>query len=225
MAQSMASTAGVRGPLQAVLEGGRQQCRTCRVARPSRARDAGSGIKALMLQGKDGREVKSNRRAMLSLFAAGVAGGLLVESVMADENPVMSSQQRSSSGNPNEEGNGLWLPGFIPIPTVANKINNPQTGTRSFVTNGVYVANIGPRGSAFRIKHNAFDLLGWGDLLGQNAWSYLKRYLQLKSTIMYFDFDTIITAAPDEQKQLLTDLANRLFNNFEKVEAARSCKT
>ncbi|KAL0926678.1 hypothetical protein M5K25_002923 [Dendrobium thyrsiflorum] len=166
-----------------------------------------------------------SRRAALRFLAAGISGPILASSGLAEGNPVKARPPIPSPGNPyGDEENGLWLPGLIPIPTVTNEINNPETGTRSFVQLGVYVASIGPEGSAYRIKQNAFDLLGWGDLLGMNAWSYLKKYLQLKSTIMYFDFDTVITGASFEQKQTLTDLANRLFTNFEKLEEAVKMK-
>ncbi|KAH0468738.1 hypothetical protein IEQ34_001970 [Dendrobium chrysotoxum] len=169
------------------------------------------------------RDGPLSRRAALRLLAAGISGPILASSGLAEGKKAR--QPIPSPGNPyGDEENGLWLPGLIPIPTVTNKINNPETGTRSFVQLGVYVSNIGPEGSAYRIKQNAFDLLGWGDLLGKNAWSYLKKYLQLKSTIMYFDFDTVITGASVEQKQPLTDLANRLFTNFEKLEEAVKMK-
>jgi len=79
------------------------------------------------------------------------------------------------------------------------------------------MANIGPQGSAFRLKHYAFDLLALGDLMGQDAWSYMRKYLCLKSTFMYYDFDKVISAAPDDQKQPLLQLANRLFDSVEKV--------
>ncbi|KAK8919095.1 hypothetical protein KSP39_PZI021424 [Platanthera zijinensis] len=165
-----------------------------------------------------GLEAPVDRRAALGLDAAWIAGGAFAGNALAEGKIVKPHKPKPSPGNPyGDEENGLWLPGLIPIPRVTNKINNPETGTRSFVQLGVYVANIGPEGSAYRIKHNAFDLLGWGDLLGRNAWSPLKKYLQLKSTIMYYDFDTVITAASEEQKPPLADLANRLFSSFEKV--------
>lgn len=101
--------------------------------------------------------------------------------------------------------------------SLAAEIANKETGTRSFLRNGIYMANIGPQMSAYRLKHYAFDLLALGDLIGQDAWSYLMKYLCLRSTVMYYDFDKVISAAPEEQKQPLTDLAIRLFDSVEKV--------
>ncbi|MCL7025425.1 hypothetical protein MKW94_015242 [Papaver nudicaule] len=136
---------------------------------------------------------------------------------------AMSSQ--SGIAKSVAEDNGFAYTGPIPIPPIYNKIANEETGTRSFLKKGVYMANIGPQGSAFRLRKYAFDLLALEDLLNKDAWNYVRQYLRLKSTTMYYDFDKVISAAPVDEKKPLTDVANKLFDNFEQLYAAVKLKS
>ena len=129
---------------------------------------------------------------------------------------------------PEPANNGWWLTEFpLPVPKIRNKeINNGESGTRSFVKNGIYMADIGPSfaAHAYRIRSSAFDLLALEDLLGKEASNYVNKYLRLKATFIYYDFDKLITAADPDARPPLLGLANRLFDSFERLQAAVTTK-
>ena len=92
--------------------------------------------------------------------------------------------------------------------------------------NGIYMADIGPSfaAHAYRIRSSAFDLLALEDLLGKEASNYVNKYLRLKATFIYYDFDKLLTAADANAKPPLLDLATRLFDSFERLQAAVTTK-
>lgn len=157
---------------------------------------------------------------------------------------------RAAADEDEPANNGWWLTEFpLPVPKILNskprravqfpaqllaarltidiaeEINNPETGTRSFLKNGIFMADIGPSfaAHAYRLRSTAFDLLALEDLLGKEASNYVNKYLRLKSTFMYYDFDKLITAAADD-KAPFVDLANRLFDSFETLQQAVTAK-
>jgi photosystem II oxygen-evolving enhancer protein 3 len=75
------------------------------------------------------------------------------------------------------------------------------------------------KGSAYRIKKCAFDLLSiGGDLIDDDeSWDLMGKDLRLKSTFLYCDFNRMISSAPRDQKKSLTELANKLFCSIEEV--------
>ncbi|KAF4378040.1 hypothetical protein F8388_020676 [Cannabis sativa] len=118
------------------------------------------------------------------------------------------------------EDNAFWIDGRIPLPSVNNKIDNENTDTRSFLKKRIFIADIGLKGRMYRLRKYAFDLQSMEDLIGEDTLNYVQNFIKIKSIFMYYDFDKVITATPVDDKQPLLDLANRLFDNVEKLDAA-----
>ncbi|XP_060973172.1 photosynthetic NDH subunit of lumenal location 3, chloroplastic [Cannabis sativa] len=115
------------------------------------------------------------------------------------------------------EDNDFWIDGRIPLPSVNNKIDNENTDTPSFLKKRIFIADIGLKGRMYRLRKYAFDLLGMEDLIGEDTLNYVQKFIKIKATFMYYNFDKVITAAPVDDKQPLLDLANRLFDNVDKI--------
>lgn len=75
------------------------------------------------------------------------------------------------------------------------------------------------KGSANRIRKCASELMSIGDDLmdDSESWEFVGKDLQLKSTLLYCDFDKVISGASKDLKSSLTELANRLFWAIEEV--------
>ncbi|BAF20612.1 photosynthetic NDH subunit of lumenal location 3, chloroplastic [Oryza sativa Japonica Group] len=180
------------------------------------------------------RLLRPTPRRLLLLVAACSTGGrrsaCLSVGLAAAAATIFQHHPACAATDDEPANNGWWLTEFpLPVPKIVNKeLNNGETGSRTFVRNGIYIADIGPSyaAHAYRLRSTAFDLLALEDLLGNNAdrANYVTKYLRLKSTFMYFDFDKLISAASDDQRPPLLDLATRLFDSFERLQKACGTK-
>ncbi|XP_040382093.1 photosynthetic NDH subunit of lumenal location 3, chloroplastic isoform X2 [Oryza brachyantha] len=164
------------------------------------------------------------RSACVSL---GLGLGLAATLVQQQQNAALAADEEPAN-------NGWWLTEFpLPVKKIVNKwmaeeLNNAETGSRTFVRNGIYIADIGESyaAHAYRLRSTAFDLLALEDLLGNHAdrANYVTKYLRLKSTFMYYDFDSLLSAAAADLRPPLLDLATRLFDSFETLQRATATK-
>ncbi|KAF0931469.1 hypothetical protein E2562_004592 [Oryza meyeriana var. granulata] len=191
------------------------------------------GLTAAAATGSSLRRPRPRRLLLVECHASTATGrrsACLSLGLAAATTLVQQNDARAAAADDEPANNGWWLTEFpLPVPKIANKeLNNGETGTRSFVRNGIYIADIGASyaAHAYRLRSTAFDLLALEDLLGNDAdrANYVIKYLRLKSTFMYYDFDKLISAAAADLRPPLLDLATRLFDSFERLQVACGTK-
>ncbi|KAF3784237.1 Photosynthetic NDH subunit of lumenal location 3 [Nymphaea thermarum] len=81
------------------------------------------------------------------------------------------------------------------------------------------------KGSISRIRKCIRHLLTFGDQIDGESWEFVAEDLRLRSTFLFCDFNRFIAASPEDQKQPLTELANKLFHCMEEMDEAVKCRS
>lgn len=82
-----------------------------------------------------------------------------------------------------------------------------------------FIQPLTPAQAAQRAKESAKDIVGVKQLIDKKAWPYVQNDLRLKAELLRYDINTVISAKPKEQKQLLKDLSGKLFQVISDVSS------
>ncbi|PON64802.1 Oxygen-evolving enhancer protein [Trema orientale] len=210
MAHAMASSAGLHGSSQAVLEGSLQLSGSTRLNMVSNTRvpTNRTGFTVKAQQGSAEPEA-SSRRAVLGLVAAGLASGSFVQAVLAaDAKPIKVGPPPPPSGG---------LPGTL---------NSDEPRDLQLpLKDRFFLQPLTPAQAAQRAKESAKDILNVKGLIDKKAWPYVQNDLRLKAEYLRYDLNTVISAKPKEEKKSLKELTGKLFSVISDLDHAAKIKS
>ncbi|KAG8490926.1 hypothetical protein CXB51_014709 [Gossypium anomalum] len=208
MAQAMASTAGLRGSSQAVLDGSLQLSGQTPFNIPSNNRVAVGKSGFTVRAHQTPAEPETGRRAMLGLVAAGLATGSFVQAVLADARSIKVGPPPPPSGG---------LPGTL-------NSDEPRDLVLPY-KDRFFLQPLTPAQAAQRAKESAKDILGVKNLIDKKAWPYVMNDLRLKAEYLRYDLNTVIAAKPKDEKKTLKDLTKKLFSTIDNLDHAAKIKS
>lgn len=206
MAHAMASMGGLIGSSQTVLDGSLQLSGSARLSTVSTTRIALSrpGLTVRAQQGSV--DIETNRRAMIGLVAAGLAGSF-AKAAFAEARSIKVGPPPPPSGG---------LPGTL---------NSDEARDFSLpLKNRFYLQPLTPAEAVQRVKDSAKEIVSVKDFIDKKAWPYVQNDLRLRAEYLRYDLKTVISAKPKEQKGKLQDLSGKLFKTISDLDHAAKTK-
>ncbi|KAI3920411.1 hypothetical protein MKX01_000750 [Papaver californicum] len=211
MAHAMASTTGLRGSSQAVLEGSLQFNSSTRLSGVSNNRVSVVSRSSFTVkaQSSDNETVaQSSRRAVLGLIATGLVSGSFIQCVLAEARPIKVGSPPKPSGG---------LPGTL---------NSDQARDLDLpLKERFFLQALSPADAAQRAKVSAKEILSVKANIDKKAWPYVINDLRNQAGYLRFDLKTVIAAKPKEEKASLTALTGKLFQSLDNLDYAAKTKS
>ncbi|KAI3856975.1 hypothetical protein MKX03_019035 [Papaver bracteatum] len=211
MAHAMASTTGLRGSSQAVLEGSLQLNSSTRLSGVSNNRVSVISRSSFTVkaQSSDNEAVaQSSRRAVLGLVATGLVSGSFIQRVLAEARPIKVGSPPKPSGG---------LPGTL---------NSDQARDLDLpLKERFFLQPLSPTEAAQRAKEAAKEILNVKSNIDKKAWPYVQNDLRSQAGYLRYDLKTIISSKSKEEKASLTELTNKLFTSLDNLDNAAKIKS